>query len=92
MIIAVPFHTFVIEGTQHNVYHVDLNTGLPKHEHIYAHATVCHAGKLKVTKENFELIMDKTTQPVLLKENEWHELEALEDGTVFENIFKEGAY
>jgi len=27
-----------------------------------------------------------------LIENEWHELEALEDGTVFVNVFAEGKY
>jgi hypothetical protein len=31
--------------------------------------------------------MDKTTTPVNLLENEWHEIEALEDGTVFVNVF-----
>jgi hypothetical protein len=31
--------------------------------------------------------MDKTTMPVNLLENEWHEFEALEDGTVFVNVF-----
>ena len=33
------------------------------------------------------MVMDKTTQPVNLVANEWHELEALEDGTVFVNVF-----
>jgi hypothetical protein len=33
--------------------------------------------------------MDKLTQPVNLKANEWHEIEALEDGTVFCNVFAE---
>jgi len=31
--------------------------------------------------------MDKFTQPVNLKAAEWHEIEALEDNTVFINIF-----
>ena len=31
--------------------------------------------------------MTKDTQPVNLVANEWHEIEALEDGTVFVNVF-----
>lgn len=33
--------------------------------------------------------MTKDTQPVNLRANEWHEIEALEDGTVFVNVFAE---
>jgi hypothetical protein len=31
--------------------------------------------------------MTKNTQPVNLVADEWHEIEALEDGTVFVNVF-----
>jgi quercetin dioxygenase-like cupin family protein len=66
--------------------------GLPKHEHIYAHLTVCHAGSIKVSNERTSIVMTKDTQPVNLVANEWHEIEALEDGTVFVNVFAEGKY
>ena len=33
--------------------------------------------------------VDKLTQPVNLTENEWHEIEALEDNTVFINVFSD---
>lgn len=93
MITAIgAFHTFVIENTRQNIYHANKGEGLPKHEHVYAHATVCHAGRLAVRKENLYIEMTKDTTPILLKAGEWHELEALEDGTVFENIFKDGTY
>ena len=36
--------------------------------------------------------MNKDTQPVDLPANEWHEIEALEDGTVFVNIVAEAQY
>jgi hypothetical protein len=36
------------------------------------------------------LVLTKDTQPVDLVSNEWHEVEALEDGTVFANVFSEG--
>ena len=36
--------------------------------------------------------MDKNTQPINLLAPDWHEIEALEDGTVFVNIFAEGKY
>jgi hypothetical protein len=84
-----PAHSFVYDGIKVNVYHANSEEGLPRHNHEYTHATVCHAGKLKVTKDNIKLVMTKETQPVLLKAGEWHELEAIEDGTVWANIFAE---
>ena len=83
-----PKFSFNFEGASINIYHADQGKGLPKHEHTFSHATVCYAGSIKVTKENNEFIVDKNTRPILLKENEWHEIESLEDGTVFSNIFK----
>jgi quercetin dioxygenase-like cupin family protein len=75
------------DGTFLNVYHANAGEGLPKHDHVYAHLTFCHSGRLIVRKENRKLEMTKDTQPVNLIENEWHEIEALEDGTVFVNVF-----
>jgi tellurite resistance-related uncharacterized protein len=43
-------------------------------------------------KENKEIVINKKTQPILLPANEWHEIEALEDDTVFVNVFSEGKY
>lgn len=77
------------DGTTLNVYHAEKGTGLPKHEHTYSHLTLCHAGSLVVRKEGRELVMTKDTQPVNLVAAEWHEIEALEDGTVFVNVFSE---
>jgi quercetin dioxygenase-like cupin family protein len=85
-------HSFTYDGVVLNVYHANKGEGLPKHEHNFSHATICHAGSLLVRKENKELIMTKDTQPVNLVANEWHEIEALEDGTVFVNVFAEGKY
>lgn len=83
-------HSVKYDGTLLNVYHANKGQGLPKHEHLYAHLTMVHAGKLVARKEGRELVMTKDTQPVNLVANEWHELEALEDGTVFVNVFSEG--
>lgn len=92
MISVVPRHSFSYDGAQINVYHANQGEGLPRHEHSYSHATVCHSGSCVIRKENLELVMTKETQPVNLKAAEWHEIEALEDGTVFVNIFSEGKY
>lgn len=73
-----------------NIYHANKGEGLPKHDHTFAHATMCHAGKVVIRKENKELVMTKDTQPINLAAREWHEIEALEDGTVFVNVFAEG--
>lgn len=80
------------DGATINVHHANIGEGLPKHEHVYSHLTICAAGSIVVRKEGVEHRMDKNSQPVNLKPNEWHEIEALEDGTVFINMFAEGKY
>lgn len=80
---------FVFEQASNQIYHAAIGEGLPKHDHPYAHATLCVSGSIKVSKDNYELIMTKDTKPILLKGDEWHEIEALENNTVFINIFKD---
>ena len=80
------------DNTMVNVFHPNKGEGLPRHEHSYSHLTICCAGSIVVRKEGVEHHMDKNSQPVNLKPNEWHEIEALEDGTVFINVFAEGKY
>lgn len=87
-----PAHDVTYNGTTLRVYHANKGQGLPKHEHMFPHLTLCHAGSIVVRKEGRELTMTKDTQPVNLVANEWHEIEALEDGTVFVNVFAEGKY
>lgn len=90
MTIAVqPKHSFTYDGAVINIFHANKGEGLPRHEHVYAHATLCAAGSCAVRKEGKEVIFTKDTQPANLKAGEWHEIEALEDGTVFINVFSE---
>ena len=89
---VVPTYQVTYDNTTINVFHANKNEGLPKHEHAYAHLTMCHAGSCVIRKEGIEKIVDKNTQPINLKAAEWHEIEALEDGTVFVNVFAEGKY
>lgn len=85
-----PRHNFTFLSSVHNVYHANVGEGIPKHEHNYAHVTAVHSGRLVARKEGKEIILTKDDNPILLVANEWHELEALEDGTVFENILPHG--
>jgi len=87
---VMPMHLVTYDGATLNVYHANKGQGLPRHEHAYSHLTMCHAGSCAVHKEGKELIMTKDTQPVNLLADGWHEIEALEDGTVFVNVFSEG--
>jgi len=89
---VTPKFSVTLNNTTLNVYHVSKGEGLPKHEHLFSHLTLCNAGSIIIRKENRELVMTKDTQPVNLVANEWHEIEALEDGTVFVNVFAEGKY
>lgn len=85
-------HSFVYDGAQLNVYHANKGEGLPRHEHIFSHATMCCSGSVIVRKAGLEKVLTKESKPVNLVANEWHELEAAEDGTVFINVFAEGKY
>jgi quercetin dioxygenase-like cupin family protein len=85
-----PRHSFTYDGAQINVFHANKGEGLPRHEHMYAHATFCTSGSCYIRKEGKEVLVDKNTQPINLVENEWHEIEAAEDNTVFINVFAEG--
>lgn len=87
-----PKHQVTYDGATLNVFHANKGEGLQRHEHIYSHLTICHAGSCVIRKEGIEKIIDKNTQPINLKAAEWHEIEALEDGTVFVNVFAEGKY
>lgn len=89
---VTPVRIVTYDGATLNVYHANKFQGLPKHEHSYSHLTMCHAGSCIVRKQGRELVMTKNTQPVNLVANEWHEIEALEDDTVFVNVFAEGKY
>ena len=87
MINITPAHTFNYIGSVLNIYHANKSEGLIKHEHTFNHATICVAGSIVIRKEGKEVIADKNTQPFDLTANEWHEIEALEDNTVFINVF-----
>ena len=85
-------HTFVYDGARVNIYHANKGEGLPKHEHMYSHATMSHGGSCLVSLEGRSYTINKDSVPLNLLANQWHEIEALEDNTVFVNIFSEGKY
>jgi len=86
---VIPVHSVTYDGAVMNVYHANKGEGLPRHSHAFSHLTMCTAGSCVVRKEGREYVFDKTTQPADLVAVEWHEIEALEDGTVFINVFSE---
>ena len=87
-----PKHDFTYDGATIRIYHANKGEGIPMHSHAYSHATTCMNGSCKYTQEGVELIATKDTQPVNLVAGKYHEIEALEDGTVFVNVFAEGKY
>jgi quercetin dioxygenase-like cupin family protein len=92
MISAVISHKFTYLGIKYNIYHANKNEGIFGHKHDYSHATICHAGSIAIRKEDKEVIATKDSGAFNLLSNEWHEIEALEDNTVFVNIFAESKY
>ena len=51
----LPFHQFIYDGAALNIFHANKGQGLPKHEHNYSHATMCHAGSCSIRKEDKEI-------------------------------------
>ena len=90
MIVIPPKHIFTYDGAQLNVYHANKGQGLPSHSHTYSHAIMCNSGSCLVSLEGRSYTMTKDSRPLNLPANEWHEIEALENGTVFVNVFAEG--
>lgn len=87
-VVALPAtHVFTYAGATHNVFHARAGEGLPEHQHDTNHATICHVGSCLVRVKGKEIRMHPLTQPIDLPANVPHEIEALEDGTVFVNIF-----
>jgi quercetin dioxygenase-like cupin family protein len=84
-------HMFTYGQTMINVYHANKNEGLPKHGHEYSHAVLCNAGSCLISLEGRSYTINKDNKPLNLPAGEWHEIEALEDETVFLTVFAEGA-
>ena len=90
--LITPSHIMTYSGAQLNIYHADAGQGLPWHSHAYSHAVICHAGSCKVRKGEKEVTLKKGSTPINLPAAEPHEIEAVEDGTVFVTVFAEGKY
>jgi quercetin dioxygenase-like cupin family protein len=88
----LPAHSFNYDGATLNIFHVNKGEGLQRHQHTFAHATFCCSGSCYVRKEGKEVVITKESQPLNLVADEWHEIEAAEDNTVFINVFAEGKY
>ena len=85
-----PAHNFTYAGAILNVFHANKGEGIPSHAHAYTHATMCNNGSCLVSLEGRSYTINKNSQPLNLPAGEWHEIEALEDNTVFVNVFAEG--
>jgi hypothetical protein len=81
-----PHYVFQYNGVTFSYYKGDKGEGLPKHEHTVSHLTFVASGKTCIRKENIYREMIAGDNPLNLKENEWHEIEILEDNTVFINV------
>ena len=84
---VMPSHVFSLQGATCSVHHANKGEGLPMHSHIYDHTSVCVSGSCVLRKDGKELVINKYSQPVLLTAPNSHEIESLEDGTCFVNMF-----
>jgi len=82
-------HDMTYDGATIRVYHANKGEGIPSHTHGYSHATICMSGSCKLTQEEKSVITNKDSTPVNLVAGKYHEIEAMEDGTIFVNVFNE---
>jgi quercetin dioxygenase-like cupin family protein len=87
---ALLAHHFTYAGATLNIYHANKGEGVANHSHPYTHATVCHNGSCLISLKGRSYTINKDSTPLNLPAGEWHEIEAIEDETVFVNIFAEG--
>lgn len=91
MIVRIsPVYQFDYHTSSKSIYHGNKGEGLPEHTHTFDHANYCSSGSciVRVFKPEGikEVILTKLSQPIDLKANIPHEIEVLEDNTVFINI------
>jgi len=85
-----PKHDMTYAGAVFRAYHANKGEGISAHSHPYSHATMCNAGSCLISLEGRSHTINKDSTPLNLSAGEWHEIEALEDGTVFVNVFEDG--
>ena len=86
-------HDFLYDGVRMVIFHANKGQDLPMHGHSFHHGFVCNSGSCLVTLENGQSkIVNKNSQPINLLNDKKHEIEALEDETVFVNIFADNKY
>ena len=83
---AILDRSFNYKGIRISNFLANKGEGLPKHEHTYSHGFMCVAGSCVIRKENLELTLTPSDSAIVLAANEWHEIEALEDNTIFINM------
>ena len=83
---VAPRQEFVYLGTRLVVYEARKGEGLPEHSHTFAHVASCQVGSCVVRVNKKEFVLTTASRPVVLPALIPHEIEALEDGTVFTNI------
>jgi quercetin dioxygenase-like cupin family protein len=81
-----PKHELNYGGSYISIFHANKGEGLEKHSHEFNHASMCVSGSCKYTENGKELIANKNTPPINLMAGKFHEIEALEDNTVFINV------
>jgi len=89
MHLIIPKYVFRKGQTNFSYYSGDTGDGIPRHEHTFSHYVMVAHGKICIRKENLYREFIGGDEPINLRENEWHEIEILEDNTVFIN-FGEG--
>jgi quercetin dioxygenase-like cupin family protein len=80
-------HSFAALGQSFVRYVCARGEGLPRHQHDVDHLTIVAAGRIVARADARVVERGPTDPPILFRAGRAHEVEALEDGTVFINVF-----
>lgn len=87
---AKNYLTFLTNNGEDKVdlYKANKGYGMPLHSHLEKHSVLCREGSCLVKINNKENIINKNSGIIELPANSSHEIEAIEDNTVFMCIHK----
>ncbi len=80
-------HAFSALGQSFVRYVCARGESLPRHQHDVDHLTIIAAGRVIARTDERAIECGPADHPILFRANRAHEIEALEDGTVFINVF-----
>ncbi len=83
-------HTFGALGCAFQRYSLAAGETIDRHQHEVDHLTIVASGRIVATTDDRSVERGPLDPPVLFRANRYHDIQAIEDGTVVLNVFVNG--